>query len=119
MRVIVNNMDNQPLGKISVKAFTHVENIKVKLKKDKKYVLAYGKTKDTQPYYDMSYFTNSIPFNLSTVPLGVEAKILHVMAPVQQPLIDNKMWIWVALIVCVLVIGLFTFKLMKPQENGS
>ncbi len=113
MRIVINNMDDQPLGKISIKAFTHLENIKIKLKKDKKYVLGYGKSKDTQPYYDMSYFTNAIPFNLSTVQLGSEVKIPHIVAPVQQPLFNNKMWIWVALIACVLVIGFFVTKLMK------
>ncbi len=117
IRIVIDNKDNQPLGKISVKAFTHQENIKLKLKKDKKYVLAYGNTKDTQPYYDLNYFTNTIPFNLNLIELGIENKIPHILAPVQQPLISHKIWIWVALIGCVLVIGLFTFKLMKPQEK--
>jgi hypothetical protein len=117
MRVIIDNLDNQPLGKISIKSFTHEEGIKLKLQKDKKYVLAYGKTKDAQPQYDLEYFKYAIPLNLSSVELGSEVKIPHVVAPVQQPLISNKLWIWVALIGCVLVIGLFTIKLMKPQEK--
>ncbi|MBP7810366.1 MAG: DUF3999 family protein [Bacteroidia bacterium] len=119
MRIIIDNLDNQPLGKISIKSFTHEESIKLKLQNDKKYVLAYGKTKDAQPQYDLEYFKYAIPLNLSSVELGIENKIPHVVAPVQQPLISNKLWIWVALIACVLVIGLFTFKLMKPQEKES
>ena len=119
MRIVVNNLDNQPLDKISVKPFTHVQNIKIKLEKDKKYVVGYGNAKDQRPLYDIGYFSSLIPLGLKAIELGNEIKILHVVAPVQKPLIGNKMWIWVALIVCVTVIGLFTFKLMKSDNKQS
>lgn len=117
MRILIQNNDDQPLGKISIKPYTHLEKISLKLQKDKKYVIAYGKTKDELPTYDLAHFKNVIAL-LSAVELGTEVKIPHVTAPVQQPLIDNKMWIWVALIGCVAIIGLFVFKLMKPQEKN-
>lgn len=116
MRILIQNKDDQPLGKISVKPFTHLEKISLKLQNDKKYVVAYGKAKDEEPTYDLTHFKNVINL-LNSVELGSEVKIPHVVAPVQQPLISNKLWIWVALIGCVLVIGLFTFKLMKPQDK--
>jgi hypothetical protein len=113
MRLIISNLDNQPLKKISVKSFTHDEEIKLKLQKNKKYILAYGKANDPPPEYDLEHFKYAIPLNLSSVELGNEVKIPHEIKPVQQPLINNKMWIWVALIACVLVIGIFVVRLMK------
>lgn len=118
IRLLIQNNDDQPLGKISIKPYTHLEKISLKLQKNKKYVVAYGKTKDEEPTYDLAHFKNVIAL-LSSVELGNEIKIPHVVAPVQKPLIGNKMWIWVALIVCVLVIGLFTFKLMKSDNKQS
>lgn len=116
MRLRIQNKDDQPLGKITVKPFTYQEEIRLKLEGNAKYVIAYGKKDDQLPSYDLYHFKNVITV-LSAVSLGAEQKIPHVVATVQQPLISNKLWIWVALIGCVLVIGLFTFKLMKPQEK--
>ncbi len=118
MRIKIINLDNQPLGEIIIKSFTHNESIKLKLQKDKKYVLAYGKANDAQPQYDLEHFKYAIPLNLSSVDLGNEVKIPHEIKPVQQPLINNKMWIWVSLIACVSIIGLFVFKLMKPEGKN-
>ena len=117
MRLVIDNLDNQPLDKIIINVFTHQKSITLKLEKDKKYVLAYGKKDIGAPMYDLEYFKRAIPLNASLVSLGNEIKIPHVVAAVQQPLISNKMWIWVALVGCVLIIGLFVFKLMKPENK--
>ena len=116
MRLRIQNLDDQPLGKITVKPFTFQEEIRLKLEGKGKYVIAYGKKDDKQPYYDLYHFKNVITV-LSAVPLGAEQKIPHAAVAVQKPLIGNKMWIWAALIVCVVVIGLFTFKLMKSDHK--
>ncbi len=118
VRILIQNNDDQPLQNISVKPYTHSEKINLKLQKDKKYVLAYGKSDDQAPVYDLEHFKNVIRLS-GSVELGNEQKIPHKVKPVQAPLIGNKMWIWVALIGCVIIIGLFAFKLMKPEEKRS
>jgi hypothetical protein len=118
MRLRIQNRDDQPLGKITVKPFTYREEIRAKLEANNKYVIAYGKKEDILPYYDLYHFKNVISV-LSVITLGAEQKIPHVTVPVQQPLISNKMWIWVALTGCVLIIGIFAFRLLKPEEKGS
>lgn len=118
MRILILNNDDQPLGKISIKPFTFQEEIRLKLEKENRYVIAYGKKEDQLPSYDLDHFKNIIAV-VSEIGIGTEQKIPHEVKPVQQPLISNKMWIWVALIACVLVIGIFAFKLMKPEEKQS
>lgn len=113
MRIIINNLDNRPLTKIEIKAFTHDESVKVKLKKDKRYVLAYSKTNDTAPQYDLAYFMHTIPLGLKEVEMGIETKIPQQEVVKQQPLFDNKKWIWVTLVGCVLLIGVFAVRLLK------
>jgi len=119
MRIIIENQDNRPLEKIQVKAFTHEEIINLKLKKDKKYVLAYGRANDAAPQYDLEYFKYTIPLNLSKADLGVENKITQPDVVKQQPLIGNKKWIWGALIGCGLLIGIFAIRLLKTGSGEA
>jgi hypothetical protein len=121
MRILINNLDNQPLESVGLKIFTHHEKIKVKLEKNVRYVLAYGKDNDQLPQYDLEYFRNAIPLNLTSTGLGLEKQIEHKPLVKPEPLLKNKLWIWIALTVCVLVIGIFTIRLLKadnkdPQE---
>jgi hypothetical protein len=117
LRILINNLDNQPLEKVDLKVFTHHEKIKVKLEKDARYVLAYGKESDTAPQYDLEYFRNAIPLNLTSTELGQEKQIEHQAVVKPEPLLKNKLWIWIALTVCVLVIGIFTIKLLKAEDK--
>jgi hypothetical protein len=119
MRVLIHNLDDRPLDKIDLEVFTHHETIKLKLDKDKKYVLAYGKTNDASPQYDLEHFKNSIPLNLKKAELDSEEQIEHAAIVKPEPLMKNKMWIWGALVVCVAVIGVFAVKLLKPNDNSQ
>lgn len=118
MRLRIQNLDDQPLGKITVKPYTYHEQIRLKLEANEKHVIAYGKKNDSQPTYDLYHFKNVITV-LGAVALGTEQKIIHAPIQIQQPLIGNKMWIWVALIGCVLIIGVFAIKLLKPEDKKS
>lgn len=117
MRVVIHNRDDRPLKIIRINAFTHEQSIKLKLEKDKRYVLAYGKLKDTRPEYDIEYFTNTLPLNVAKVDLAGENKIPQIKLETQKPLIDNTKWIWIALVVCVVLIGFFAIKLLKNPEE--
>lgn len=119
MRIIIHNLDDRPLGNIAIDAFTHEEILKCKLEKDKKYVLAYGKNNDALPQYDLQYFKNAIPLNLKYVETDAEKKISHATPEVKEPLFGNKLWIWIALTAGVLLIGIFTLKLLKQEDKQA
>jgi hypothetical protein len=119
IRLVIENLDNQPLAKIEVRPFTRMEVIKLRLEKDKKYLLAYGKEKDCLPHYDLTYFKNEIPLDLKSVELGSEIKIPHAVPEVKKPLVNSKIWIWVALVGCVVIIGLFSLRLLKPENKTT
>lgn len=119
MRIIIHNLDDRPLGAISIDAFTHEEILKCKLEKDKKYVLAYGKANDALPQYDLQYFKNAIPLNLKYAETGNEQKISHAVVEAPSPLFGNKLWIWIALTAGVLLIGIFTLKLLKQEDKQA
>lgn len=117
MRITIHNLDDRPLGDIKIDAFTHEEIAKCRLEKDKKYALVYGKANDTAPQYDLAYFKNAIPFNVKQVELGPETKIEHSTMVVKTPLFGKKLWIWIALSLAVLLIGVFALKMLKQEEK--
>jgi hypothetical protein len=119
IRLVIENLDDRPLKQIEVRPFTRMEVIKLKLEKDKKYLLAYGKEKDCLPQYDLTYFRNEIPLDLKTADLGNEIKIPHALPEVKKPLVNSKIWIWVVLIGCVIIIGLFSFRLLKTENRST
>lgn len=119
IKITIDNLDDVPLKELNIKVYTHDEKIKLRLETGKKYVIAYGKSKDTEPQYDMENFKNSIPFHLPQVELGTENIIPQAPTVVIEPLISNQKWIWVALIACISIIGLFTIKLLKPGQGGE
>lgn len=117
MRITIHNLDDRPLGNIAIDAYTHEEIIKCKLEKNKKYVLAYGKENDATPQYDLAYFKNAIPLNLSYAQLEAETKIEKAPQEEKSPLFSNKIWIWIALTGGVLLIGIFTLKLLRQEDS--
>ncbi len=119
IRLTIDNLDDVPLKDVNMEVFTHEQKIKLKLEAGKKYVLAYGKAGDNAPQYDIEHFKNAIPFILPAVDLGVEIAIPHVPEVKPEPLISNNKWIWVALIGCIVLIGLFTAKLLKPGSGNE
>ena len=119
IKIAISNLDDVALKEIGIDAFTHEEKIKLKLEAGKKYVIAYGRANDSEPQYDIENFKNSIPFNVSQAETGTEISIPQAATVVVEPLISNNKWIWVALILCIALIGLFTVKLLKPNQDGQ
>jgi hypothetical protein len=118
IRLIVDNLDDVPLKEVGVEVYTHEQKIKLKLEPAKKYVLAYGKENDSSPQYDIENFKNAIPAILPLVELGTEVVIPHTPEVKPEPLVSNTKWIWVALVGCIVLIALFTAKLLKPGAGG-
>jgi hypothetical protein len=116
VKLVISNLDNAPLDKIDMDVFTHEETIKVKLENGKDYILAYGKDRDEAPQYDLEYFKNTIPLNLENAELGFEKQIEQKPLEKKEPLLNSKIWIWTALLLCVLIIGIFVMKLMKTEK---
>lgn len=119
MRVTIHNLDDRPLGNISIDAFTHQEILKCRLEKGKKYALVYGKENDNIPQYDLAYFKNAIPLNLKYAELGLESKIAKPSTEIKRPLISKQVWVWIALTAGVLLIGIFALKLLKQEESDD
>jgi hypothetical protein len=111
----IQNADNAPITIKSVFASGPKIELAAKLPSGNT-SLFYGNDRVAGPSYDMVHFTEKIPPNLMSVSLGPEKSlILPVKAP--SPMLQSKVWLWVALVVIIAGLGFFTLRMMKSSSE--
>ena len=78
-----------------------------------------GNTAAALPDYDISKFKNKIPDNTREITPGYEEVLAS--APVKQihPLLESKAWLWGIMACIILVLGVFTFKMMTGVGSNE
>ncbi|WP_171037097.1 DUF3999 family protein [Maribacter algarum] len=114
-RVTIDNNDNQPLTIKSASAKAYVHELHARFSKPATYYLAYGKTSDRKPQYDISHAAAKIPVVLSSLSLGEVQNIPKKEIQTTAPLFENKLWLWLVMGLIILVLGGFTFKMMQKK----
>lgn len=117
----IENQDDQPLRDIQVEAFTRTQTMELRLEKGKRYMLAYGKSNDEHPFYDMAYFLDFASAHLREAKLEREVQQLKpAAAPTpKEPFFKSAAWIWGLMIVSILVIGGFAVSLLRQSKAGK
>jgi len=119
LRVVVDNLDDQPLRAIDLKLYTQTEVLRLKLEKDKRYVLAYGTDKASVPGYDIEHFKAQIPATLQEARLGEEQALpKQLPLPPREPLFKSNWWIWSLMLVSILLIGWFAVSMLRQSKRG-
>lgn len=117
-QILIDNQDNQPLdiGKIEIKSYVNQLFTRVS-PTDKKttYLLMYGNQNLQKPNYDIVRFESTIPSDLISLELDSEQKIPQKEVEPTKPLFENSLWLWGLMIAIILVLTVFTFKMMKKQ----
>ncbi len=70
-----------------------------------------------RPNYDIDRFAYHVPTTITTLDLGHELSIEKEELPVATPLFENKIWLWIILIVITLSLGWFSIKMMKNNHD--
>jgi len=112
IRITIDNYDNQPLDIDSVEVLGNVYELVARFTEPATYFLAYGNHNAYAPTYDIGQFTDKIPAELKNLELGDEVEIGVALAT-SKPLFQNKLWLWVIIILVGAVLGWFTFRMMK------
>jgi len=119
-QVIIDNQDNQALAietvKLSSKKHRLVAHFNDYQNKTNSYKLFYGNQKINKPHYDIQYFTNKIPKTLQTLSLGEVQQSDKVSPEVSTSFLSNEKLLWALVLVLVLFIGKFTFKMLKKPN---
>jgi hypothetical protein len=114
LRIVIDNQNNQPLqiDSITVKGYHH--QLIARFQPEAKYNLFYGNKNAFKPEYDIERFANKIPENLTQLQLGDEISNFK-EKPNQQPLFMNEVWLWLVMGVIIVVLGWFTFGMMRKK----
>jgi len=112
LRITISNNDNQPLELHSFVVSGHNSLLIARITKPATYYLCYGKTDGEKPNYDLIEISRNIQ-QLNNVTLDNEQFVDTNRPSVSEPLFTNKVWLWGLMAVIILVLGWFTFRMMK------
>jgi hypothetical protein len=117
-QIVIDNQDNQPLdiGKVEIKSYVNQFFTRVTpTDKNTNYFLMYGNENLQKPNYDIVRFENTIPTDIVSLELESEQKIPQKEVEDIKPLFENSLWLWVLMGIIIVVLTVFTFKMMKKQ----
>jgi hypothetical protein len=112
--VTVENHDNFPVNPIDVTLSGPIYYLIARFPStsDDTY-LYYGNPMANKPNYDISKFIASSPDSIAGLKVG-EEELMVVNKPI-LPLIADKRWLWGTIIVMMLILGWFSFKMLRKS----
>jgi len=112
----INNDDNEPLKIQSIKAFQLQEYVLAYLESGHHYKLLFGDSLAEQPKYDLAAFKDSINKNLPILNIGAIESIEYKLTT-SQTSNSNKNLLWIALFAVVLILLLFSYKMVQEIKR--
>lgn len=111
------NQDNPPLKITSAAAYQLSQSLLSYLETGKKYRVVFGDSTAKQPDYDLRFFTDSLNKNLKIAGLGViTANTDHKSTVPQKPDFNFTYLMWGAIIVIILALAFFTYKMANEVK---
>lgn len=117
IKIEVINYDNQPVSLDEVNVYSEKTALTAKLPASSSLYLAYGNENAAAPVYDLVHFKDKIPASLNVVNAGKEElKTAVTLSASVEPLIKNKMWLWVVMGSVILLIGYFALSMLRKEK---
>ena len=116
IRVEIENNDNEPLQVDRVEVKGNDFELTARFDKGAEYYLVYGNKKTVFPDYDIDNFKDKIPSVLSSLSLGIEEPIPQNQVNDDHPLFENKLYLWLIMVVAILIIGWFSFNMIRNKK---
>ena len=114
LKITIQNNDNKPLRLSGLALKGNVYELIARFDDPKlPYALYYGNEKATAPSYEIDKFENKIPAGLSSLNIGEEQQNPAYAIKVTKPLFENKAWLWVLMAVIIVLLGWFSFKMLR------
>ncbi len=117
IKVIIENNDNEPLKITSIEAKGNTHQLTARFSTPATYYLTYSNAKANTPKYDITRFQEKIPITLTPLNIGNQVSISRENTVKKSPLFENEKWLWAIMILIVLVLGLFTYKMFSAQKE--
>lgn len=114
LKITVENGSNVPLTLSNFMVSGYKHELVARFTTPASYFLSYGNENANAPRYDIASFTNKIPTQLIALSFGDEM-IIEKDDSRTSPLFENKLWMWVLMILIIVVMGWFTFKMLGKK----
>ncbi|WP_431471995.1 DUF3999 domain-containing protein [Nonlabens sp. SCSIO 43208] len=117
LRLNIYNGNNEPLYVDSFNVSGFRDYLLARFTKEADFFLAYGKENDQLPSYDIEKFKDNIPEELTSLSLGEEILIIPNQPMVEEKgLFENKLWLWILMILAIAIMGGFTLKMLRSES---
>lgn len=119
LKIVVSNHDNRPLNFNSFIISGHPYYLTTRITDPAEYYLYAGNPKARRPRYDLTNFKRKIPENPRKLNLS---KIIYTTPKAtetasQNPLIENKYYLYFLMGIIILLLGTFTLKMLKKETE--
>lgn len=112
----VANGDNPPLNIKNIKLYQEVRYLVAWLEKNNSYTLKFGDENMPVPIYDLAFFKDSIPSNLSVIEPAKVRPIVQALATNQTTFFTTKMFVWVAIAVVIVALGIMSVRMIRETN---
>ncbi len=117
LKLIINNDDNELLTFNKIEPYGAMHKLIIRFSNtDAQYFLVYGNSNALFPEYDLKQFPDKIPHGLSTLLTGNEIMFKDKIIEIEKPLFNNVKGLWILMSVIILILGWFTFRMLKSTK---
>ena len=116
LKITIQNNDNKPLRLNGLELKGNIYELIARFDNPEyAYALYYGNDKASAPSYEIEKFESKIPADLTSINIGEEQKnpAYSTIIKTEKPLFENKAWLWVLMVVIIVLLGWFSFKMLK------
>lgn len=114
LKITIQNNDNKPLRLNGLALKGNLYEIIARFDNPTlTYALYYGNENVTAPSYEIEKFENEIPTILTAVTVGNQKKNPAYSIKIEKPLFENKTWLWALMAVIIVLLGWFSYKMLK------
>ena len=117
LKIRIENYDNTPLEIDSVMVWGNIHQLTARFTAQGKYFLIYGNASAGKPRYDISQFQDKIPADITEIFLGQEEPFWGFKPREVKPLFQNKIWLWIIMILIIGILGGFSFNMLKKKDQ--
>jgi hypothetical protein len=116
LKVTIQNDDNPPLQFNGIQLKSAVYELIGRFDHlDYDYALYFGNEKVSAPIYELKNFENKIPLAITPLTVGSTQLNPAFKVKVDQPLFENKTWLWALMGLIISILGFFTYKMVKEK----
>ncbi|WP_028982373.1 hypothetical protein [Sporocytophaga myxococcoides] len=116
-QLIIDNQDNQPLKIKSIESYQLVYYMTAMLERGKSYTIQFGDKNLSYPQYDLGYFKDSIPENLSIIKAGAILDIPQQIEKPEKTFFSSMLWVWISIFLIMSGLGYMSYKMIKEMKT--